>query len=380
MRSVSATLGLSALFVATVTAAEAPRTSPVSAESLFRTSDRCFACHSNMAAASGEDVSIGSAWRASIMANSARDPYWRAAVRREVMDHPQARAEIEDNCAKCHMPMERVTAAATGQLARVLVEPAGDGATPLVSSFAQDGVSCSVCHQIRAENLGAPSSFTGGFVIGTSNAEAREIFGPFAVDRGRQSVMRSASGFVPTQATHLQQSEVCATCHTLYTEALDPAGQVVGRLPEQVPFLEWQHSEYRESRSCQNCHMPSVPGEAPISSVLSEQRTGVSRHTFEGGNAFMLRLLNKHRDELGVTALPQELEAAARRTTQFLGTHSARIAIDSAREHLRRQSIRAQIAHCVSIAAGVGLPRGARCARHGRFRIREAAAGRLDRG
>lgn len=37
---------------------------------------------------------------------------------------------------------------------------------------------------------------------------------------------------------HLQSSELCATCHTLYTHALGPGGEVIGELPEQVPYLE----------------------------------------------------------------------------------------------------------------------------------------------
>src|SRR5207253_1713736 len=55
---------------------------------LFKTGDNCMACHNSLTAPSGEDVSIGIAWRASIMANSARDPYWQAGVRREIIDHP----------------------------------------------------------------------------------------------------------------------------------------------------------------------------------------------------------------------------------------------------------------------------------------------------
>jgi mono/diheme cytochrome c family protein len=51
--------------------------------SLFTHSDNCIACHNNLAAASGEDVSIGTAWRATMMAHSSRDPYWQASVRRE---------------------------------------------------------------------------------------------------------------------------------------------------------------------------------------------------------------------------------------------------------------------------------------------------------
>ena len=49
----------------------------------FRTSDRCVACHNELKTSSGEDISIGYQWRASIMANSARDPYWQGSVRRE---------------------------------------------------------------------------------------------------------------------------------------------------------------------------------------------------------------------------------------------------------------------------------------------------------
>ena len=73
----------------------------------FQTSDRCFACHNNLVSAAGEDVSIAPDWRASMMANSSRDPYWQAGVRRESFDHPESKAAIEDECSVCHMPMTR---------------------------------------------------------------------------------------------------------------------------------------------------------------------------------------------------------------------------------------------------------------------------------
>ena len=297
---------------------------------LLETSARCMACHSSMSAPSGEDISIGSAWRASMMANSARDPYWQAAVRREVMDHPTAQAEIEDTCATCHMPMARVHSARRGTAASVFAS-LSDAADEAERALAHDGVSCNVCHQIRADNLGAAASFSGGFLIQSPQApNASPMFGPFLVDRGRQRVMQSATSFVPTQSTHVQQSELCATCHTLYTKGLNAAGEEIGRLPEQVPYLEWQHSEYRNTQSCQDCHMPVVGGEAPISSVLGQPRAGVSRHSFVGANAHMLRILNKYRGELGVVALPQELDAAASRTFEFLRTRSAEVAIEVA--------------------------------------------------
>lgn len=69
--------------------------------------------------------------------------------------------------------------------------------------------------------------------------------------------------------------------------------------------------------------MPEVEGEAPITGVLSQPRENVSRHVFRGGNFFMPRLLNRYRKELGVVALPQELEATASRSVEHLSTNSA---------------------------------------------------------
>ena len=79
----------------------------------FRTADACLACHNGLTTPSGENVSIGSDWRGSMMANSSRDPYWLAAVRREAIDHPAQAVAIEDTCATCHMPMARADAVAT---------------------------------------------------------------------------------------------------------------------------------------------------------------------------------------------------------------------------------------------------------------------------
>ena len=42
---------------------------------LFTHSDNCIACHNNLTAPNGEDVSIGASWRSTMMAHSSRDPY-----------------------------------------------------------------------------------------------------------------------------------------------------------------------------------------------------------------------------------------------------------------------------------------------------------------
>src|SRR5437899_5984299 len=71
----------------------------------FQTSDRCQACHNGLKTSSGQDISIGLDWRASIMANSARDPYSQGSLRREIMDHPKSEGKIQNECTICHMPI-----------------------------------------------------------------------------------------------------------------------------------------------------------------------------------------------------------------------------------------------------------------------------------
>jgi hypothetical protein len=302
------------------------------AVSLFTPSDNCMACHNNLMTQEGEDVSIGSTWRSTIMANSGRDPYFQAGVRRETIDHPAAAADIQDECAACHMPMLARTAHAAGRKADILAELpiAAHGSDD--HALAADGVSCTVCHQISSDKLGTRESFNGGFVMAPTPAGgARQIYGPFDIDSGRRTIMRSVTGFEQSASMHVRQSELCATCHTLITQALGPDGRVVGSLPEQMNFQEWQHSAYLgEQRSCQSCHMPAVDGPTRISSVLGDQRDGMARHVFVGGNAFMLRILNRFRADLGVAASPAELETTTRSTLRQLEQDTARVDIDRA--------------------------------------------------
>ena len=302
---------------------------------LFRTSDRCIACHKGVTTSAGLDVSIAYDWRASMMANSARDPYWQAAVRRELIDHPEAAAAIEDNCSRCHMPMANVTAQADGRTGSVFANlPGGDG-TETEKALAVDGVSCAVCHQVQPDGLGEESSFTGGFTISEHvPEEGRSVFGPFEPDEGGAGIMHSATGFRPTEGLHVQTSELCASCHTLFTHSVRDDGGEGPEFPEQGPYLEWRASSYAAEgemgESCQDCHMPAVQEDVPVTDVLGRARADVSRHVFQGGNFFMLRLLNRYRDELGVTALPQEMALAADRTEAHLRSSTASVEIQSA--------------------------------------------------
>src|SRR5262245_16830127 len=298
--------------------------------SLFTHSENCVACHNTLMAPSGEDVSIGATWRSTMMANSARDPYWQAGVRREIMDHPTRSADIQNECAACHMPMAQKIAHGTGGKGEVFAHlPIAQRNASALQRLASDGVSCTVCHQIAPDNLGTRESFNANFTLRPTPADgARLIFGPYRVDPGRQTIMRSVTGFAQSEASHVKQSELCASCHTLITEAFGPNGEVIGSLPEQMNYQEWLHSAFsKEERSCQSCHMPTVAGPLRISSVLGDSREEMAQHVFVGGNAFMIRMFNRYRAELGVAALPSELEATARATMRQLQRDTATVSV-----------------------------------------------------
>ena len=297
----------------------------------FQTSDRCVACHNELKTASGQDVSIGFDWRSSMMANSSRDPYWQASVRRETIDQPGLTAHIEDECSICHMPITRYDAKLQRRNGKVFAHLPFEN-DKKQGTEAADGVSCSVCHQISAEKLGTRESFNGGFVLAPADSQdLRPEYGPFEIDRGQVRIMRtSTGGFQPVKSSdHLQKSELCATCHTLITTAFGRDGKEVGSLPEQMPYQEWLHSDFKTKQTCQDCHMPEVPEPAPITRVFGVPREHMKRHVFVAANFFMQRMLNQYRADLETEALPQELSAAADYTVAYLKEKAARVRIEN---------------------------------------------------
>ena len=213
---------LALLLIAVVTAPdvrsaqrEKPKDPHVPFGAHFQTSDRCLACHNGLTTSSGEDISIGFNWRTSMMANSARDPYWQAGVRRETIDHPDR--ESRDRGRVLHLPHAgRAVRGEAGWSRGRSVCPSALRMDKPGDRLAADGVTCSVCHQITPDNFGKRESFIGGFMIDpTRKSGERPAYGPFKIDTAQTSVMRSSATFTPTEAEHIRDSELCATCHTL---------------------------------------------------------------------------------------------------------------------------------------------------------------------
>jgi len=294
----------------------------------FQTSDRCVACHNGMVNSDGDDYSIGLDWQTSIMANSSRDPYWQASLRREALDHAPAGAAIEDECSACHMAVPHYLSKQAGALTPVFSK------LPLSahpSKVNADGVTCAVCHQIAQERLGTEQSYNGNFLVNGPAADgSRAEFGPYDISTGLQQIMRSSTqGYQPQHGVQIQSAELCASCHTLITEARDANGTVVGSLPEQMIYQEWQHSDFRNERNCQSCHMPAVANDVPVTRILGATRPGARRHQFVGANFVMQKILARNHDELDVAAEPSQFYDAADRTVRYMQAEAASLAVSA---------------------------------------------------
>ncbi|MCA9611627.1 MAG: hypothetical protein KC586_02605, partial [Myxococcales bacterium] len=179
----------------------------------FQTSQTCATCHQwsgagSLEDASGRDVSQYTLWRSSVMALSARDPYFLAALSHEIEEHPEATDAIEATCTRCHAPAANEGLRASGSHPGLVSLTTG---VDSAANTARDGVTCTVCHQIEPTNLGTEASFSGGWVIGAGDVAYGPHAAPFEMN------MVNATGYRPALGTHVTESETCATCHTLFT-------------------------------------------------------------------------------------------------------------------------------------------------------------------
>jgi hypothetical protein len=291
----------------------------------FATSLVCADCHSNADGASamrdetGAEVGFFDFWQSTMMANSARDPLFRAVVSAEVAATPSAKGLIEAKCTRCHAPMASTTVALLEQPS-IGLDTLGEDTD--LGTLARDGVSCALCHQIQPDGLGSDASFTGHFVV----QPLAEMYGPHASPFAMP--MTNMSGFTPKQADHVVESALCGSCHTLETDALAPDGSMVGAvLPEQTPYLEWRNSDFVDegtpgplAASCQDCHVPTTSAAGvPIVSRIArnpggfdfppvDDRSPFGRHLFIGANTLVPRLLKDFRDVLQPLATDAALD------------------------------------------------------------------------
>ncbi len=316
----------------TVTAAAAAArngtTLSVAHNDWFATAGTCTACHQFLVDSTGRDVSPGDYWRATMMANAARDPYYLASVSSELVISPQYAAAIENKCSTCHMPMAHFTDAWQGQESVMFGEEGYLSPDHPMYELAQDGVSCAVCHQIPPNEGEEKNSGNLSIDMETPYGQ-RAIYGPFMVGRRGQNIMSGGSGFVPQQSDHMNTSALCATCHELYIHYIGTDGELSENVfPEQTPYSEWLHSDFAGQQNCQDCHMEVAQGTAPLSSMMPGRAVSPFYiHTFTGSNVYMLNLLDVFGEEIGVQADSQHFQEAIARTLDNLQTNTAAVTL-----------------------------------------------------
>ncbi len=294
----------------------------------FSGSGACSVCHNDMIDDEGTDVSIENAWETSTMANSARDPYWRAKAAATLKNHPNLKEKVDDTCTRCHAPMANEAAKKDG----VEFTFASDGfkSTNPYFDHAMDGVSCTLCHQIEDTGiLGTEQSNSGNFSIATYPADQKEnrpAYGPYTDPVG--AYMIANSDFSPKHGAHISDSSACAVCHDLKTPKLDENGDIIpntieNQFQEQQTYTEWLNSDYRNggasAASCQDCHMPEIGTTVPLASSGTDiRRQNFSQHTFLGANTVMLDMFENFKTELGIQA--EGFPEAILRNREFLKT------------------------------------------------------------
>ncbi len=300
---------------------------------LFQPSSNCAACHQGMKDSLGNDVSIHTNWQTSIMANAARDPYYFASVSMETQKSPQYAEAIEEKCATCHAPMARFSNDASGESTLLFGEHGILAKEHPLYELAVDGVSCAVCHQIP-ENPQDDLRHSGDLAIDLDlSASERLIYGAFPISEQNVASMKAATGYTAVQSEHIRQSEVCATCHELYLNYIKEDSTLSSGddlFYEQTPYSEWLASDFIGQSSCQNCHMPPAEGAAPISNITPQNLfEPFARHTFAGGNVFMLNMFKQFRDELEIPASTEALDQQIQNTKDLLQNQTATLALSA---------------------------------------------------
>lgn len=340
---------------------EQPGTQPQPDPGLFtpiETSISCTYCHSGY----GDQVAPYDTWATSLMAQSARDPVWHAAV---TIANQDANVGGE-TCMRCHAPAAWLGGRSIN----------GNPAEMQGDDF--DGINCNFCHRVVNPQLG-PNSAVGypgepqqpdvpiisalasQGLIPQGAGNARYVVDPESTRRGPfNDVPQNLHGLearLITSPFH-RQSEFCGTCHDvsnpIYSKnaktgeyalnalgAAHPTQNPMDMFPEQRTYSEWLNSayvngvQYADHRfggndadgvvsSCQDCHMPKViAGGCRFYEYGPPffERTDMPQHSFAGANTWVVQgirnmMLPDDADSIGLTQAA--IDSASARTIQML--------------------------------------------------------------
>lgn len=261
----------------------------------------CKQCHQTNPGYPGYHITtIVSDWRGSMMAHSARDPIFFAAMA-AANKYDTTAGEF---CIRCHSP--------TGWLAGHSQN--ADGTALIGSDF--DGVQCDFCH--RLANPFVPDSTVPitGQVPGYGNA----MYGVQADPLPRRGPYSNAEApheilYYPFQET----SELCGVCHNVSNPTY--AVNRITQSPHEYgtierTYREWVLSWYAtqgDAGTCQSCHMIQSAGYGCTFS-FAPLRSDLAKHDLTGGNTFVPDILSQFWQGLDTV----QLEVGKQRATATL--------------------------------------------------------------
>jgi hypothetical protein len=324
----------------------------------IETSISCTYCHSGY----GDQIAPYDTWATSLMAQSARDPVWHAAVAIANQD-----ANIGgETCIRCHAP--------GGWLAG----HSSNGSIADLQGDDFDGINCNFCHRVVNPELGPDSAvaypgdpadpdvpiisaLASQGLIPTGAGNARFVVDPKSTRRGPFSdVPQNLHGVEARLITspYHRQSEFCGTCHDvsnpIYTKnaktgefqlnplgAAHPTQNPTDMFPEQRTYSEWLNSDYVNGvqyadhrfggndadgvvSSCQDCHMPKVIAGGCRFYEFGPpffERPDMPQHSFAGANTWVVQairdgMLPDEADSIGLSQ-PAIDQATARTITML---------------------------------------------------------------
>ena len=217
-------------------------------------------CHFDFDATSTNEP--GQSYAATVMALSARDPLFLAALELAHRDQPR----LSPTCLRCHAPVGWLGGAS---------EP-GDGS--MLQPEHLEGVTCDVCHRMVEP--------TNGTHIGDGQYEISPSF-----DKRGGRGTGPTTGHRVVQSDYIKSSELCGVCHSLFNpleDAHDADGNKLGfNYYEQRTYEEWRDSAVSGQKGCVDCHMKRIDAYSCREQV--NRYPDMARHSIVGGNTFAPR-------------------------------------------------------------------------------------------
>lgn len=302
---------------------------PIDSSVIFLTAKTCGGCHgfdpTGFASVnnSSEDVNVYDDWGSTMMANSAKDPFWRAKVSHEILVNPAHSLALQDKCTSCHAP------AGHYQAKLKLHQPHYLLSDLYADSLGLDGVTCQACHAQAPALIG--SLHSGALNFDTN--KIRVAYGPYELPFAPP--MRDFVGITPLYGEHISDGGLCAGCHTLITETVDLNGNLTGgAFVEQATYHEWLNSRYERDRdniTCQACHIPQIPDEVIISANYQflTPKFPYGLHEMAGANVTMLKLLKENRGKLDIPAKAEHFDSTITATLRMLQQKTLDLTLES---------------------------------------------------